>query len=197
MAGYVYILSNPSMPGIYKIGITQHNPAERARDLSGHTGVPTPFKVEYTLYANAYEQIEQAAHRELSRYRQGKEFFAHDLKNCVIAVKNIAAQWGQYQEQYSSQQLKAQAEGWERRYIEDRQREQREAEKKKRIEEAKREEERQKQAIENRQDAMGCLGVIIGGIICLMIARETHSSDWYWLWIIGSGFYCAYFFTRK
>lgn len=197
MAGHVYILSNPSMPGIYKIGSTKHHPAERARDLSSHTGVPTPFKVEYYLYANAYQQIEQAAHGELYQYKQGKEFFAWDLKNCIITVKTLAAQRGQYNEWFSSQQIKSQVEGWEHQYIADKQRSEREAAEKKRREEVKIEQERQKQAIENKQDMMGCLGIIIGGIISVWIARETHSSDWTWIWAICTAGYCIYFFTRK
>lgn len=46
MEGWVYVLSNPCMPGIYKIGMTTTSPEVRARELSSATGVPAPFKVE-------------------------------------------------------------------------------------------------------------------------------------------------------
>lgn len=43
--GFVYIMRNPSMPHIVKIGFTTIDPHQRAKDLSSHTGVPTPFRV--------------------------------------------------------------------------------------------------------------------------------------------------------
>ena len=34
-AGWVYILTNPSMPGLVKIGLTTRNPTARAAELAG------------------------------------------------------------------------------------------------------------------------------------------------------------------
>ena len=45
MLGYVYVMSNVAMPGLYKIGCTSRNPYERASDLYS-TGVPAPFVVD-------------------------------------------------------------------------------------------------------------------------------------------------------
>ena len=39
--GYVYILSNPGMPGLLKIGMTRFDPTRRVQELSSATGVPT------------------------------------------------------------------------------------------------------------------------------------------------------------
>ena len=44
--GWVYVLLNPSMPEIYKVGMTDRTPEERAR-LSASTSVATPFLVIY------------------------------------------------------------------------------------------------------------------------------------------------------
>jgi hypothetical protein len=41
MRGYIYVLTNPNMPGLVKIGYTQRLPRERANDLSRATGVPS------------------------------------------------------------------------------------------------------------------------------------------------------------
>jgi len=41
--GYVYILTNPSMPGLVKIGRSKNGGRKRASDLY-QTGVPTPFR---------------------------------------------------------------------------------------------------------------------------------------------------------
>ena len=43
--GYVYVLSNPAMPGLYKIGSTR-DLTSRLKDLSNGTGVPAEFEIE-------------------------------------------------------------------------------------------------------------------------------------------------------
>lgn len=43
--GFIYILRNESMPGIYKIGSTFRSPMERASELSRTTAAQTPFVV--------------------------------------------------------------------------------------------------------------------------------------------------------
>ena len=52
MAGWVYVLSNEFMPGIYKIGMTTTSPATRAKELSSATGVPAPFKIEAAYHCD-------------------------------------------------------------------------------------------------------------------------------------------------
>ena len=44
--GYVYVLSNPSIPGIVKIGMTERDVPARALELSASTGVPEPYDVD-------------------------------------------------------------------------------------------------------------------------------------------------------
>ncbi len=48
-AGFVYLLSNPSMPNIVKIGSTERTIKERISELSSVTSLPTPFVVGYYL----------------------------------------------------------------------------------------------------------------------------------------------------
>ena len=43
--GFIYLLSNTLMPGVYKIGFTAGNPDKRARDVSVRYGLPMPFEV--------------------------------------------------------------------------------------------------------------------------------------------------------
>ena len=47
MEGYVYVLINPSMEGLVKIGMTTSTPEERVTELSSATGVPSKFILVY------------------------------------------------------------------------------------------------------------------------------------------------------
>ena len=86
---WVYVMSNPSMPGRVKVGQsgTRH-PSERAAELF-NTGVPTPFVIEYeALIEGAAIDIERAAHMQLVGVRDvGREFFRCKPSVAVHAVQ--------------------------------------------------------------------------------------------------------------
>lgn len=74
--GYVYVLSNPSMPGIVKIGLTARPVEARMFDLHS-TGVPTPFAREFALHVDNARLVEGAVHQSLRDHRvsSNREFF--------------------------------------------------------------------------------------------------------------------------
>ena len=75
--GYVYILVNEYMPGVYKLGCTERSPHERAKELSNLTAVPAPFKVLcYGEYPD-FMAVERRAHAwlEALRISGNREFF--------------------------------------------------------------------------------------------------------------------------
>jgi hypothetical protein len=76
--GYVYCFSNPSMPGLLKVGITERTPEERAKELST-TGVPTPFVIEFAKRVKSPAQKEATLHALLEKYAERtnarREFF--------------------------------------------------------------------------------------------------------------------------
>jgi hypothetical protein len=49
MHGWVYVISNESMPGVVKVGYSFKDPKERA-DEPANTGAPTPYLVDYALF---------------------------------------------------------------------------------------------------------------------------------------------------
>jgi T5orf172 domain len=75
--GYVYILSNSAMGKLLRIGFTCGSVERRARELSGATGVPGAFVVEYFHISVDVEEIESLVHAELNglRYSENREFF--------------------------------------------------------------------------------------------------------------------------
>ena len=64
--GFIYVLVNSSMPGLVKIGKTTRRPSDRVRELSGVTGVPTPFVVAYEEYFADCDEAETYLHSNLS-----------------------------------------------------------------------------------------------------------------------------------
>lgn len=75
--GYVYILKNPSMPGLLKIGKTTRSVKQRCHEL-WQTGVPTPFEVVDECYSPNCHELERWMHEWLSKWRVSpdREFFA-------------------------------------------------------------------------------------------------------------------------
>jgi len=92
--GYLYILSNNSMPNILKIGKTRQNAASRAHELSKHTAIPTPFKLEYEKFFQHAEYAEMLIHALLADHRIDvmREFFAVRLDHTIALCERIAEQ---------------------------------------------------------------------------------------------------------
>lgn len=91
-AGFVYILLNPAMPGMLKIGRTRNSPDERARELSRPTGVALPFVVAWEQRFPHCEKAESQIHQRLEPYRVRKqrEFFQLPLPDAIRELQLIA-----------------------------------------------------------------------------------------------------------
>ena len=90
--GNIYILSNPAMPGLLKIGFTKKpKVSDRADELSKLTAIPLPFKIEYELLVDNPKQYEHKLHKELKIHRvsQDREFFRVELDEAIIAINKI------------------------------------------------------------------------------------------------------------
>lgn len=85
--GYVYILSNPSMPGLLKIGMTRFDPTRRVQELSSATGVPTQFQLIYYREFHNCVAAELEIHSILAakgmRYNDQREFFSVDSVEAI------------------------------------------------------------------------------------------------------------------
>lgn len=85
--GFIYILSNPSMPGIYKVGLTTNSVRQRIQELNS-TGVPKSFKLvkKYEVREGKLLSVERLAHRKLrtKELHHGKEFFEGEQSRCKV-----------------------------------------------------------------------------------------------------------------
>ena len=88
---WVYILSNPSLPNMIKIGYTKNEPEVRAKQISASTGVALPYKVEWAFQCFNGEQLEQEVHRELETYRVNhqREFFDIPIDEAQEAIVKL------------------------------------------------------------------------------------------------------------
>lgn len=88
--GFVYVLTNPAMPGIVKVGKTARVPDKRILDSDlTSTGVPTPFVVEYYAFFQEMGRAERRAHEKLGQFHFGKEFFRVDKALAIIAIESV------------------------------------------------------------------------------------------------------------
>jgi len=92
--GYVYVMVNPSMDGLVKIGKTERDPYERANELSNATGVPTSFIVVYYSYFDSCSTAEEYIHALLEtkglRTNTNREFFTMSSKEAIDVVIQTA-----------------------------------------------------------------------------------------------------------
>ena len=88
--GYIYILSNISMPGILKIGMTKRPIEERIKELGAHTGVPSVFVLEACFESDNPDKHERIIHAKLKDQRlEGKEFFRININDASDLVSNV------------------------------------------------------------------------------------------------------------
>ena len=88
---WVYILSNPTQPGLYKIGYTKLNPEARAKQISNATGVALPYEVQWAFRCFNGEQLEIEVHHALKKYRvnNAREFFQVDIEEAKSTIEKI------------------------------------------------------------------------------------------------------------
>ena len=86
--GIVYILSNPAMPGIYKIGITSRNDIKHRLKELYTTSVPVPFECEYAGRVDDCKKVESALHYAFDpeRINPQREFFKTDPERVIDSV---------------------------------------------------------------------------------------------------------------
>lgn len=77
--GIVYLLTNPVMPGLVKIGMTSQEDIDRRMRELYTTGVPVPFECQYACRVKKGDcaKIEKALHKafEPQRINANREFF--------------------------------------------------------------------------------------------------------------------------
>jgi hypothetical protein len=93
MAGFIYIMSNPSYhSGWVKIGKSDRDPEEFRRSELETTGVAHSFKVEYYAYVDDHNNVERDVHSKLQHVRVNKqrEFFEVPVPEAILQIRSSA-----------------------------------------------------------------------------------------------------------
>jgi len=92
---WVYILSNPTMPRMYKIGYTKNTPEVRVKQISNSTGVALPYEVEWAFHCYDGFGLEQEVHHKLNslRVNGNREFFQISLKEAKKTVQELGERY--------------------------------------------------------------------------------------------------------
>ncbi len=80
-------MSNPSMPGLYKLGYTERQIEERLQEANQpNTWIPTPFVLELSKYVNEPQQKEKTLHTLLDKERVNpkREFFRVEIEKIQL-----------------------------------------------------------------------------------------------------------------
>jgi hypothetical protein len=89
----VYILSNPSIPGLVKIGFTKNRPSKRVKEINAATGVAMDFVVEWAFPCFNAHDLEKEVHAYLQsegfRTNNRKEFFNITLEQAKAVIERI------------------------------------------------------------------------------------------------------------
>lgn len=89
MKGWVYIISNPAMPDLIKVGYSTKDPELRARELN-NTGAPHAYIVEYEMLIEDPFKIEQQTHKALTCFRENREWFRCSCEEAIVAIQRVA-----------------------------------------------------------------------------------------------------------
>ncbi len=89
--GIVYVLTNPAMPKLVKIGRTSRGMEVRLSELYS-TGVPLPFECAYAARVSDEGKVERAFHQAFGPYRVNpkREFFEIEPAQAIALLELMA-----------------------------------------------------------------------------------------------------------
>jgi hypothetical protein len=106
--GWVYVLTNPGIPGLVKIGFSTKDPALRVRELST-TGVPHEYEIAFDAMVDGPSEVEAKVHTLLKAAHESKEFFRATPATAATAILEAVKSLGRqvHLQNYRHEQMKA------------------------------------------------------------------------------------------
>lgn len=104
-SGWVYLITSPSLPGMYKCGVSRRlsGPQERVSELSS-SSLPFPFSLKAYCFSDDAFEIESSMHDffDKDRVAPNREFFYGNVKDAIDTLRDVFEQdvhYGTYDEQ--------------------------------------------------------------------------------------------------
>jgi len=87
--GIVYVLTNPAMPGLVKIGMTNRDNVDARLKELFNTSVPVPFECKYACTVDNSARVEKALHIAFHPYRihAQREFFEINPEQAIVILQ--------------------------------------------------------------------------------------------------------------
>jgi hypothetical protein len=94
---YVYVLVNPGIPGICKIGFTTTNVQQRCKEINSSTGVITPWLPVYSFAVGNGPMLEKEVHQYLGdkgiRINPRREGFSISSQEAIRIIKELGEKY--------------------------------------------------------------------------------------------------------
>ena len=90
-AGWLYVITSPSLPGLVKLGATRRlNPTIRVKELSS-SSLPEPFHAHCFVFSDDCFELENNIHKyfDKERVNPDREFFRIEPKDAIDVLKEI------------------------------------------------------------------------------------------------------------
>lgn len=87
--GIVYVLTNPAIPNMIKLGMTTAEDVKQRMAQLYTTGVPLPFECVYAARVANHDKVEKALHTAFGpdRVNPKREFFEIDATQAIAIIK--------------------------------------------------------------------------------------------------------------
>jgi len=87
--GVVYVLTNPTMPGLVKIGKIIHGSTEERMSTLYNSSVPVPFECQFAAKVQNANETEIALHQAFApnRINPRREFFDIEPEQAIVFFK--------------------------------------------------------------------------------------------------------------
>ncbi len=94
---YVYVLTNPSIPGIVKIGYTERNVFDRLREINSAPGVVIPWNVAWSYKCPQGRALESEIHSHLEhmglRPNVKREGFSISVTDAIKIIEELGQKY--------------------------------------------------------------------------------------------------------
>ena len=88
--GWVYVVTNPSLPGLVKVGYTTRQDVNKRLREFDQAGLPYPYEKAYALWVAEPRQLEQRVHQHLTVWRENKEWFRCSVELARATIDQLA-----------------------------------------------------------------------------------------------------------